>query len=509
MPILTLGVQPCLCRLREKTPPSAPIDSLATLRKAALYLASSKSANHDMVIRFGRNAPQSAQIQGLLSLSKKMGFQSAGLEIGTSGNVERWGNLTRSGLTQVSFQFRNTPPTRGRPDETRDDIAALVKRFQLEGVDVAANFFLDTNSLPQVPLFVFSCLEKWGIRDIRIVFPRSERWLRYIDAAPPVREALRLHRKVGGEALKIIGLPESLDSEFGRQIQGCPYVPVPKKSIQIPHSRLKSIPTKGPPAPRRFHAICIGLPKTGTTSMAELFYYYRTFHEFQRDEMLQCAQDHAAGRTTRVEVSALLRHRDARKVLEMDSSCFHALFAGMIVHEFPAAKFVLTIRDCYSWANSFISMMIHRPQKEIAFRRRFCRIYLGLDYSAYFHDRKRLLLKLESGLIDPIFKAWGEINSSLLSALPPDRTLMLKTSEISSRVEDIARFIGISKQTLSNRLSHSNSQVQSEDWLAHVDGRRLRDTVQKHCGKLMRDMFPRELRQIESRAIACQNPRRR
>ncbi|MCP4691825.1 MAG: helix-turn-helix transcriptional regulator, partial [Desulfobacterales bacterium] len=50
---------------------------------------------------------------------------------------------------------------------------------------------------------------------------------------------------------------------------------------------------------RRFHALGLGLPKTGTTSLAGIFGGYRSAHEFQQWETHQAVIAYKNGRASR------------------------------------------------------------------------------------------------------------------------------------------------------------------------------------------------------------------
>src|SRR5690348_13414736 len=101
---------------------------------------------------------------------------------------------------------------------------------------------------------------------------------------------------------------------------------------------------------RRFHAYCIGAPKTGTTSIAAMFRaHYRAAHE------------PSAQATNRLVIGALeskiageslvqhLRTRDATLGLELESAHPLGYLGGALARVFPGARFIITLREPKSW----------------------------------------------------------------------------------------------------------------------------------------------------------------
>src|SRR5689334_21825647 len=106
---------------------------------------------------------------------------------------------------------------------------------------------------------------------------------------------------------------------------------------------------------RRFHAINVGLPKTGTTSMAGIFSAYRSGHEFMFREMMTALGHRALGTMTDEEIRNLVVERDRLGYLEFDSVSFAWSYVDILSREYPDARFFLTIRDCYSWLDSILN----------------------------------------------------------------------------------------------------------------------------------------------------------
>jgi len=112
----------------------------------------------------------------------------------------------------------------------------------------------------------------------------------------------------------------------------------------------------------RFKAYCVGLPKTGTLSLHAMFHQgYRSAHEptsrFLIHKMLAFTQ----GKMSQSEWVNYVKCRDRWLALEMDSSSLNYYLIEVLVEEFKTAKFILTIRDCYSWCDSLINHCLTHP----------------------------------------------------------------------------------------------------------------------------------------------------
>jgi hypothetical protein len=118
---------------------------------------------------------------------------------------------------------------------------------------------------------------------------------------------------------------------------------------------------RGVPAslpPRRFHLIGVGLPKTGTTSLASLFQPFRWGDEFLFPESVERLIAWKGGRLDRDVMRRWLALRDEAGALELDSASFNHYFLDIMVELHPAARFVYTRRDAVSWADSFLNMVL-------------------------------------------------------------------------------------------------------------------------------------------------------
>ena len=115
----------------------------------------------------------------------------------------------------------------------------------------------------------------------------------------------------------------------------------------------------------RFQAYSVGLPRTGSTSIAALFGRYRTGHEWQLMELVGPALARRRGELGDEEFVRATGGRLVPPPLEMDSATCHHLYADLLGRLFPGAVFLLTMRDVRSWVSSFLDMALGQ---RIAFR---------------------------------------------------------------------------------------------------------------------------------------------
>ena len=97
--------------------------------------------------------------------------------------------------------------------------------------------------------------------------------------------------------------------------------------------------------------------KTGTVSIHAIFrkaQYRCGEHEPESRFLINKILTFYNGKIDTNEFTLYVKHRDRRLGLEMDVSHLNYHLLDILVNEFSEAKFILTIRDCYSWLDSFM-----------------------------------------------------------------------------------------------------------------------------------------------------------
>ncbi|MDE0027773.1 MAG: hypothetical protein OXP69_25450 [Spirochaetaceae bacterium] len=108
-------------------------------------------------------------------------------------------------------------------------------------------------------------------------------------------------------------------------------------------------------------AFCVGQAKSGTASLVGLLSAnYRVAHEPERAATLDLILRHARGEVSDAANHEHLRARDARLDLEYDVAWANQFLIRDLLAVFPAAKFIVLIRDCYTWLQSIMGHLTVR-----------------------------------------------------------------------------------------------------------------------------------------------------
>jgi hypothetical protein len=95
---------------------------------------------------------------------------------------------------------------------------------------------------------------------------------------------------------------------------------------------------------------------------------------------------------------------------------------------------------------------------------------------------------------------WSRANRCVLEALPPERSIVLRTSELSDRLPALAEFVGVETSTLRSDLRHVHRGQRQYHALQQVDAEVLRSAYTDDVAALMRRFFPQV---TAARAIAA------
>jgi hypothetical protein len=233
----------------------------------------------------------------------------------------------------------------------------------------------------------------------------------------------------------------------------------------------------------------IGAPRTGTHSIAAVFdRSLRARHEPEFRSATKCVLRHHDGSLSFEELRRFVRTRDERLRLDVDSSHVNVFLADAILAEFEDARFVLTMRDCFSWTDSAMNHSMNSRNWSAA-DRQYLAFYFGAQHATYSpHDR----FLQQHGLlsVDCYLAAWSRHNHKALDTVPTDRLLVVRTNEIGERLPQIAAFAGISAERINPRFRARGTARARHGVLDQVDPAYLQDRVAEHCGALMDRFFP-------------------
>jgi len=252
--------------------------------------------------------------------------------------------------------------------------------------------------------------------------------------------------------------------------------------------------------PRRLDVCCCGLSKTGTHSLAGIFENYRSAHHPDAGVRLPLAMAWLRGEASDAEATRVLRRRDRVLRLEMESSSLAGILIGPLSRACPRKRFILTLRDVYSWCDSWIDQNLNQPAEPGSPWASLDRIRLRVDeLSATKFDAPFI----ERGLhpLACYFQLWSQHNQRVLETLPPERVLPFETGRIEERMQDIAAFSGVPDETLRRDRSRLFVAPKKHRALATLDRSYVRDTAERLCGPLMSRYFPDVSWAREPRAV--------
>jgi hypothetical protein len=246
---------------------------------------------------------------------------------------------------------------------------------------------------------------------------------------------------------------------------------------------------------RRFQAYGVGMGKTRTTSLHKMFSLnYRSVHEPEYNILTPKIIAFAHGEIDQKKFTDYIKHRDRRLSLEIDSSSLNAFIIDILVTEFKDAKFVLTIRDCYSWLDSVFNQRIACFNFEKKNNIQLNREWLHFIYEKYqFKHAKEEQILANEGLytLDDYLSSYKERHNKIFQTVPPERLLIIKTPEINQSIPKIAQFLDIPPESLLvNVRAHVRKEKDKYNLLAQIDRDFVREKVKFHCEELMCQYFP-------------------
>jgi len=236
------------------------------------------------------------------------------------------------------------------------------------------------------------------------------------------------------------------------------------------------------PDSRKFKVYNVGLAKTGTTSIARIFNNYHAQHEFLLRETGHRIKDFNQRKITKDALRDFIRTRDGIGNFEMDSTFCHSYYLDILAEEFPAAQFIFTIRDCYSWVDSVINMVSTHSQ--------ITHLDLIFGLPPALLGNEAALRQNFYQYVDDLLVLWSSVNAAILEKLPGDRSLIIRTHEISKKIGALARLIEIPAKTLDLNNSHEFKAAHKLNLLQEMDYDYLEAKFKHYCSSLMKEYFP-------------------
>tara|TARA_R110002110_G_scaffold91264_1_gene237374 strand:+ start:25992 stop:26726 length:735 start_codon:yes stop_codon:yes gene_type:complete len=191
--------------------------------------------------------------------------------------------------------------------------------------------------------------------------------------------------------------------------------------------------------------------------------------------------------TSESAMAAYLRERDQQLKLELESTHSLVYVAQNLVELFPAARYIVTIREPMEWLRSRMNFHFkkHPPVWEQY------RQYFWMDRVTDYAPEEALLREHELASLDVYLAQYNDHYERIESALPKDKTLILRTNEISNACDRIADFLNIKAATIFSE--HANTQPEKALFVDQLDTEFVVQKVWQHCSELIRNYFPERL----------------
>lgn len=244
----------------------------------------------------------------------------------------------------------------------------------------------------------------------------------------------------------------------------------------------------------RFHAYGVGLPKTGSTSLSAMMTNYRTGHEATLDQLAAAAVARVRGEIDDDTFWETVKWRFVPLRAEMDSVTCHHLYADVLHAQYPKAKFVATYRDVRSWVNSLLDL-VTSARRLPADRREIRRtwratygVWIGEGTIPFDYDHEGD----DTAALPALMRSWAAYMRHMPTVLPPERTIWIKTSELTARVPELAEFLKIPADSIAMEHVHSNKTATTIDRFAIADRDLVDRVYAEHCADIMAEHFPEE-----------------
>ena len=238
--------------------------------------------------------------------------------------------------------------------------------------------------------------------------------------------------------------------------------------------------------PRSLGAICLGTPKSGTTSLANLFSQnFRYEHEAERDRHVKIMSNHYQHhRPSDLQYIKYLRRRNKRLWLDVESNCFLGYRPDLTLKAFPDYKYILTVRHPMPWLNSIFDNNLNYKARPGNTMSRWHNIFFKPERFDYTKWDKPLK---EAGLysLDAYLNYWSRFNGDILQTIPQSQLLVLDTKSISHRLNDISGFLDIKQSLLSEKNSHKNMTTKQHRIIEQLDTSYIEDRINIICSNII------------------------
>jgi hypothetical protein len=219
---------------------------------------------------------------------------------------------------------------------------------------------------------------------------------------------------------------------------------------------------------------------------------YRVGHEQHLEKTVSLIRGKMNGSLSWKEILSALKDRENQMRLECESNSLLAYLSSELAELFPKARFILTVREPYSWLSSNLKQHLSSPYSQLLSpykRARDTRRKLyGVLSDDDFPEEEEALRRKGVWNIEAYLRYWSHQNRVVLNSVPDDRLLIIETTEISSSLNTISEFLEIPPDGLSREQSHTNSSKTGKDLIKELDRGYVDRQIDRYCSDMIRTL---------------------
>jgi hypothetical protein len=185
--------------------------------------------------------------------------------------------------------------------------------------------------------------------------------------------------------------------------------------------------------------------------------------------------------------------RDLLLNLELESSWLTYFYIDILASRMREARFILTVRDPYSWLDSIINFHYLMRRNSYPWMKPWVRVledfYFG-DNDWHYSLGDRFLKECRLLPVRSYLRLWRVHNQAVISGIPSDRLYVVNTLDIAHEIHNIANFLNIQSDQLDRSVSHSHKNTKKKFQICDVvDKGYLKSSVDEFCSDFVKDLF--------------------
>ncbi len=232
----------------------------------------------------------------------------------------------------------------------------------------------------------------------------------------------------------------------------------------------------------------VGPAKSGTHSLAAMFGNpVRSEHESRADKLIPLILKKLTGEYDAGQLKRFLLKTTQVRLLDVDSSQLNFFVLEELLESFSGARFVLTMRDCYSWLDSFINDSLRRDVNANWLRLREARF--RPDLFPLEGNDDELLANYGLYSLRGYLTYWEHHYRHVLETVPADKLLVVRTSDLTDRAMEIADFAELPRWAVKLEECHQFKNPTKHGVLAKLSREHV-DAVVTECCPSMKAYFP-------------------